>query len=103
MLTTATSAPEITTATWMSAPAAPEAPDGVHEEEQHAEPDAERAERRDQVPEAPAHIGAVRVDPPRHSHGAEVVLRKERQVEREEDDPELPAPERLSEQAAGDL
>ena len=62
-----------------------------------------RADRRDHVVGLPEAARIVRVDAPRHPHQPEQVLRQERHVEADEDEPELQLPELLVEHPAEQL
>ena len=81
----------------------PEACHGDDQEQEEGEAQHEGAHRRDEVPERPAGLRRVGVDPPRHADRAQIVLGEEGQVEADEEEPELELSQPLVEPAAGDL
>ena len=84
-------------------PAPAAAPHDVDEEHQHAQAEQDRAERRHEVQLAPAGLGRVGVNAPRHPPQAQLVEGEERQVEPDEEQGEVPQADPLAEHPAGPL
>src|SRR5690242_14410363 len=62
----------------------------VDDEQQDAENDDRRANRRHEIQRAPARLRGIRVDAARHPLESEDVHRKERDVEADEEEPKVP-------------
>ena len=83
--------------------AAPAADRDVDQEEKDRNSHDAGADRRGEIESAPTPVGKVRIDAARHPVEPELVHRKERQVEADEEKPEVPEPETAVKHPSGHL